>query len=301
MKLDKKNKKRFSRTSSCGLKVMYAAMQILSEHDGSCRVADLRTAVSNRVEFTSWDMEITNGGNPRWFAFMSYYSTCYVVAGFIQKSRGTWHLTDDGQEALSRSPEDVFTFAIDAYDKSKAIDDDNKHSTSTDVAVAVSSEELSLDDVREKADSGIREFLASRSPYQFQDIVASLLRAMGFYTPFISPKGRDGGVDVLAFHDPLGTSTPRVKVQVKHYPNGVVSVDVVRQLIGLLNRDGDVGVVVTSGLFTSEAQRAARESHRSIRLIDGDEFVSLWISYYSKMPEEDKSLLRITPVYFISD
>ena len=106
---------------------------------------------------------------------------------------------------------------------------------------------------------------------------------------------------MLAYHDPLGTSNPRVKVQVKHYPSGTVAVDVVRQLAGLLNRDGDAGVVVTSGLFTSEALRAARESHRSIRLIDGDEFISLWVSYFPKMSEDDKALLRVTPVYFVSD
>lgn len=296
----------FSRTSSCGLKVMFAALQILSEQDGSSRVADLRSAIAQRVELSQWDKEKVNG-SPRWFTFLSYYSTTYSVAGFIRKSRGTWYLTDEGRDALSKSPEDVFLAALEAYQKSKAGENaggaagDGSSSSNTDVSVSALSHELSLEDIKEKADDGIRQFLASRSPYQFQDLVAALLRAMGFFTPFVAPKGKDGGVDVLAFHDPLGTSNPRVKVQVKHYPAGTVGVDVVRQLVGLLNRDGDVGVVVTSGLFTSEAQRAARESHRSIRLIDGDEFISLWEAYYSKMPEDDKALLRITPVFFLSD
>lgn len=293
------NKKVFSRTSSCGLKVMYAALQILSEHDGSLRVADLRSAIGQRVQLSPWDVELVNG-SPRWFTFLSYYSTTYSVAGFIRKSRGTWYLTDEGRAALSKAPEDVFSAALEAYQKSKAGEDKEPSSANTDALVSASSHELSLEEVKEKADEGIRQFLASRSPYQFQDLVAALLRAMGFFTPFVAPKGKDGGVDVLAFHDPLGTSNPRVKVQVKHYPAGVVGVDVVRQLVGLLNRDGDVGVVVTSGLFTSEALRAARESHRAVRLIDGDEFLSLWEAYYSKMPEDDKALLRITPVYFLS-
>lgn len=294
------NKKVFSRTATCGMKVMFAALQILSEKDGSCRVADLRSAIAQRVELTPWDVELVNG-SPRWFTFLSYYSTTYSVAGFIRKSRGTWYLTDEGRAALSKAPEDVFSAAVEAYQKSKDGEDKVPSSANTDALVSASSQELSLEEVKEKADEGIRQFLASRSPYQFQDLVAALLRAMGFFTPFVAPKGKDGGVDVLAFHDPLGTSNPRVKVQVKHYPAGVVGVDVVRQLVGLLNRDGDVGVVVTSGLFTSEALRAARESHRAIRLIDGDEFLSLWEAYYSKMPEDDKALLRITPVFFLSD
>ncbi len=35
-------------------------------------------------------------------------------------------------------------------------------------------------------------------------MVAALLRAMGYYTPFISPRGKDGGVDILAYQDPIG-------------------------------------------------------------------------------------------------
>jgi len=38
---------------------------------------------------------------------------------------------------------------------------------------------------------------------------------MGYHTPFIAPKGRDGGIDVEAYSDPLGTVAPRIIVQVK--------------------------------------------------------------------------------------
>ncbi len=39
---------------------------------------------------------------------------------------------------------------------------------------------------------------------------------MGYHVPFIAPPGRDGGVDAIAYKDPLGTVAPRIKVQVKH-------------------------------------------------------------------------------------
>ena len=290
--------KAFSRTASCGLKVMFCAMQVLDELGGSSRVADLRSAIASRCDLSEWERD-ASGGSPRWFTFLSFYSTCYAVGGFVRKQRGTWHLTDEGKAALSGSAEDVFLAAQDAYEKSKAAEFPPQP-VSGDV-IPASSSSLSLEVVKEQADEGFRSFLASRSAYQFQDMTAALLRAMGFFTPFVAPKGRDGGVDVLAFRDPLGTSTPRVKVQVKHTPTSSVSVEVVRQLVGLLNRPGDSGLVVTSGLFTSEAHRAARESHVGVRLIDGDEFISLWIAYYDKMPEEDKDLMRISPVFFVSE
>ena len=59
------NKKVFSRTSTCGMKVMFAALQILSEKDGLCRLADLRSAIAQRVKLSPWDVELVNG-SPRW-------------------------------------------------------------------------------------------------------------------------------------------------------------------------------------------------------------------------------------------
>lgn len=290
--------KAFSRTASCGLKVMFCAMQVLDELGGSSRVADLRSAIASRCDLSEWERD-ASGGSPRWFTFLSFYSTCYAVGGFIRKQRGTWYLTDEGKAALSGSADSVFCAALDAYEKSKAAESAPPQLGGDIIPASPSA--LSLEKVREQADDGFRSFLASRSAYQFQDMCAALLRAMGFFTPFVAPKGKDGGIDVLAFRDPLGTSTPRVKVQVKHTPTSSVSVDVVRQLMGLLGA-ADAGLVVTSGLFTGEALRAAREyQQNNVRLIDGDEFVSLWVEYYGKMPEEDKNLMRIAPVFFVSE
>lgn len=286
----------YSRTAQCGMKVMFAAMQILQKEGGSCRLSELRSRLVECCDFSSWEKESVNG-SVRWHNFLSWYSSCYAVAGFIRKQRGTWYLTEEGVACLSSSESAAFDQANAAYKESSG---DAPAVPSGDILPA-SAASLTLGEMKERADEGLRAAIASRSPYEFQDMVAALLHAMGYFTPFVAPKGKDGGVDVLAFHDPLGASVPRVKVQVKHTPSSSVSVEVVRQLVGLLNRDGDAGLVVTSGLFTSEAHRAARESHRSVRLIDGDEFVDLWIRYYSKMSEEDKELLRITPVYFVSE
>lgn len=286
----------YSRTASCGMKVMFAAMRVLQEHGGSCRLSELRGCLSGCCNFSEWENETVNGV-VRWHNFLSWYSSCYAAAGFIRKQRGTWYLTDDGAACLSLSESAVFDKAYSAY---KECSGEDAAAASGDILPA-SPASLTLGEMKERADEGLRAAIASRSPYEFQDMVAALLHAMGYFTPFVAPKGKDGGVDVMAFHDPLGATVPRVKVQVKHTPSASVSVEVVRQLVGLLNREGDAGLVVTSGLFTSEAHRAARESHRSVRLIDGDEFVDLWIRYYSKMSEDDRALLRITPVYFVSE
>jgi restriction system protein len=113
----------------------------------------------------------------------------------------------------------------------------------------------------------------------------------------LPPQGKDGGIDVIAYRDPLGTISPRVKVQIKHRESSA-AVQEVRQLMGLLQKDGDVGMFVSSGGFTPDAKSTARGSHVHVELIDFDRFISLWQEFYPKLTDEDKSLLPLMPIYF---
>jgi len=122
---------------------------------------------------------------------------------------------------------------------------------------------------------------------------------MNYHTSFIAQKGKDGGIDIIAYQDPLGIQKPRIKVQVKHYPENPISVEVVRSLKGLINHGEEVGLFVTSGRFSNEAERFAREANVHIKLINVEELISLWQEYYSKMPDEDKSLLPLQSIYFL--
>ena len=214
----------YSRTAQCGMKVMFAAMRILQEEGGSCRLSDLRSRLVECLDFSSWEKEVVNG-SVRWHNFLSWFSSCYVAAGFIRKQRGTWYLTDEGAACLSSSESAAFDKANEAYKEGSG---GSAPAPSGDVLPG-SEASFTLGEMKERADEGLRAAIASRSPYEFQDMVAALLHAMGYFTPFVAPKGKDGGVDVLAFHDPLGATIPRVKVQVKHTPSSSVSVEVVRQ------------------------------------------------------------------------
>lgn len=296
-------KKVYSRTSLCGMRVMLCAMQHLASAGGSASVSAIRAHVSATCQFSQWENEPVNGA-PRWRTFLSFYSTQYAVAGLISKARGSWYLTDDGAAALAGGASDesraaiLFDKATESYRQSRA--GQEVSAPTVDPPAELASPGVVLEDVQSLAADGFSSFIASLNAYEFQDLVAALLRSMGYFTPFVAPKGRDGGIDVLAFRDPLGATSPRLKVQVKHYPSTPVGVEVVRQLAGLLTKDGDAGVVVTSGTFTAEALREARSSHRHIRLIDGGELVSLWLEHYAGMADADKALMPVVPVFFVS-
>jgi len=110
----------------------------------------------------------------------------------------------------------------------------------------------------------IERHLRSMAPYDFQNLVAALLRAMGYHVSWIAPPGRgDGGIDILAHTDPLGINMPRIKVQVKRRTDKV-AVDGLRTFMAVLG-DQDVGLFVSAGGFTRE-QRTKPEHRKRERL-----------------------------------
>jgi restriction system protein len=158
---------------------------------------------------------------------------------------------------------------------------------------------MDLDQTEQLASEQIKGFINRLNPYEFQDLAAALLRGMGYFTPFIAPTGKDGGVDIVAYRDPLGTQSPRIKVQIKHRES-TARVDEVRQLMGLLQKDGDVGLFVSTGGFTPDCRSTARTSHVHVELIDLNRFISLWQEFYPKLTDEDKLRLPLVSIYFIA-
>lgn len=277
---------------------VFDALLLIKQNGGQMRLGDIFTELGKNFPQSAYETEQTKNGNQRWENWLSFYSIDAVKTGFLIKDKGMWHITDEGEKALSLSLED-FAAALKKgydnwYDSSKkcSIDKQSQEETKLDSVTE-------LDVIQAQAANGIRDYIAAKNPYEFQHLAAALLRALGYYTAFIAPKGKDGGVDIVAYHDPLGTSLPHVKVQVKHYPCNTISADIVRNLLGVLAKDGEIGIVVTSGTFTNDAKREARNSHTPLRLIDINEFTDLWIKYYPNMKEEDKSLLPIIPIYFV--
>lgn len=156
-----------------------------------------------------------------------------------------------------------------------------------------------LNQYEEKANTGIRDFINNKNAYEFQDLVAALLNAMGYHISHTAERGPDGGIDIVAYTDPLGTKQPRIIVQVKHRPTSSVSSEDIQKLSGTLKRNSDVGIFVTSGLFSKPAKKEAINSREHIELIDFDRLIDLWEEYYPQMSDIEKNLLPLHPIYFL--
>ena len=126
-------------------------------------------------------------------------------------------------------------------------------------------------------------------------LVAGLLKAMG-YCARVTPKGSDGGRDVVASPDALGLESPRIVAEVKHR-KGAMGAPAVRSLIGGL-RAGDRGLYVSTGGFTKEARYEADRATIPIRLLDLDSFVRHYVEVYDKADEETRSILPLTRIWW---
>jgi restriction system protein len=122
---------------------------------------------------------------------------------------------------------------------------------------------------------------------------------MGYHVAWIAPPGPDRGIDVIAHTDPLGISGPRIKVQVKR-TDGRIPVKDIRSFLAVLS-DGDVGLFVALGGFTAEAENEARhQEKRRIMLLDLKQLFDLWVEHYAKIPDPERSLLPLKPVWFLA-
>ncbi|MEC1159000.1 restriction endonuclease [Cytobacillus horneckiae] len=149
-----------------------------------------------------------------------------------------------------------------------------------------------IEDLVGKATVMVQDKVDKLDPWQMQELVGGLLRAME-YNVQVSPKGPDGGVDVLAYKDAFGFEKPIIKVQVKHRKSSASAPDI-QQLLGANPIDAN-SLFVSTGGFTSQAVVVAK--HNSVRLVDLEELVDLVMKWYENMPSDVRALLPLQKMY----
>ena len=228
-------------------RVIFAALQILKEKGGEAPGRDVVAEVEKRVQFNDWAKAIyEKSGYVRWQSILHFFSIDCIKAGYLVKKKGVWYITPEGENALSLGDVGLLNAASAAYRKWQELKQPS--AGQEDGAAAEESQqgqEATVQGMEQLAIEGLKKQISLKNPYEFQDLAAALLRGMGYHTPFVAPLGKDGGVDIIAYRDPLGTESPRMKVQIKHRPNTTATVQEVRQLMGLLQKDGDVGIFVS--------------------------------------------------------
>ena len=262
--------------------------------------------LANTVQLTEYEAGNYGSGGRRFEKIVRFATVDCVKAGWLLKNKGTWIVTEAGIEAHRRftDPEDFHKEAARLYyawRKGREVSEEEigEPVVEPEAEDAERSSRITYEQAEVEAWTEIEAHVGAMDPYEFQRLVADLLKAMGYYPSWISPPGKDGGLDIVAHADPLGTRPPRIKVQVKRQQQRI-SREGVSAFLAHVNED-DAGLFVCTGGFTRDAEDFARmQERRKITLIDLDRLVELWIEFYSKLDELARNRLRLTPIYFLT-
>lgn len=147
----------------------------------------------------------------------------------------------------------------------------------------------------EKADEFIEDAINQLDWQEMQELVAGLLRAMGYRTR-VSEVGPDRGVDIFASPDGLGLQEPRIFVEVKHRDN-TIGAEKIRAFLGG-RKHGDRCLYVSTGGFTKDAQYEADRASVPVTLITLPRLRQLMVDHYDRLDAETRALVPLRRLYW---
>lgn len=202
--------------------------------------------------------------------------------GIISNSkRGVWSILPNFSKI---SPNDVSSKEILAftYNRKKEIKDKNNE----DIILKTNPEDSNinndLDEFPEENKpwrNDLSKVLHNMDPFAFERLSQRLLRECGFVEVKVTRRTKDGGIDGTGKLRINGMITFNIAFQCKRY-KGSVSSKEIRDFRGSLKADVEKGLFITTGNFTQDAKKEAREPGKmNIDLMDGEEFINKLIEY----------------------
>lgn len=239
--------------------------------------------------------------------------TYLAQSGLVERPRrGIVRISDAGRAALGQHPDRIDMKTLESYPAYIAFRDrtrtDSASATPGPAAQATASatpQDLLEQALKENQALVTSELLAralALPPAGFEDLVLRLLAAMGYgdagRVERTSATG-DAGVDGIISQDPLGLD--RIYVQAKRYDSErVVHRPTIQSFVGaLMGAQGDRGVFLTTGSFSSGAREEAERVAFRIELIDGQRLSSLMLQYgVGVQPQSSVTLFEVDEDYF---
>lgn len=191
---------------------------LIPQPDGM-QARDALAELERRLTLSEYEQGEFPSGGRRFEKIVRFATVDLVKAGWLIKEKGRWTVTSEGKQAYQTfiDPESFYKEAARLFYqwKTSQPEDIEPGDREADEETPAKAATITLETAEEQAWEEIDQYLRGINPYEYQEIVASLLRAMGYHISWIAPPGKDGGIDILAASDPLGTKPPRIKVQVK--------------------------------------------------------------------------------------
>jgi restriction system protein len=172
---------------------------------------------------------------------------------------------------------------------------------STSGAAEAPDESSANTDLEQAGHDQIAQLIAARfKMHDLTRLVDAILRTQG-YTTYVSPKGADGGADILAGNGPLGFGSPRLCVEVKSADTPIGREDVDKLLGAVSKFKADEGLFVSwSGFKQNVFKEMAQTSFFKIRLWTRKELLEALFANYDRLDEDIKAELPLKRIWTVA-
>ena len=127
--------------------------------------------------------------------------------------------------------------------------------------------------------------LRALSWQEFELLIAEVYRTEGFKVTELGGNGPDGGIDLTA----TASNGDHYLIQCKHFKTSKVGVKIVREMLGVLAKEGaHQAVVIATGAYTKDAIQFAEG--QPIELIDGPRLIERIQAYKAQAPQANETV-----------
>jgi len=252
----------------------WPVIQALRDLGGSGRPSEVCDRIAQNLNISDQKRsELTPKGALRFDKEVAFSRFYLAKAGYIDSSQyGVWRLTDKGRSTATFTTSDVQLIVKNVSEISSStpavgsVRDDKNPALPEEPDEQVSHR------------TALLKLLLDLPSGGFERLCQRLLRESGFEQVVVTGHSGDGGIDGHGILQVNPFVSFKILFQCKRYA-GSVSPSQVRDFRGAMMGRADKGIIVTTGTFTSDAQKEAlRDGVPPIELVNGEKLLDLFES-----------------------
>jgi restriction system protein len=256
--------------------------------------------------------ELLPSGTQSRFANRVHWAIVYLQkAGLIRRvSRGVYCVTDLGKTVLKKPPTRIDRQFLTQFEGMREFQQKSNKEQPDESSLALTGGagtpeeriEAATKDWNDALQTELIERILAMPPKNFEKLIIDMMLGMGYGARGSGQhlgQTADGGVDGVINEDVLGLDL--IYLQAKRYAKeNRIGVEKIREFAGSLDERGATkGVFVTTSHFAQPARQYAKDSPKSLVLIDGSELTQHLIKFgVAVRPYQTIDLKKLDVDYF---
>jgi restriction system protein len=252
---------------------MRPLIDALRELGNSGTPPEVRDTIAKNLKLTDDLVEAQNKSGASRFHNDLHWARYYLAKeGYLDSSvRGVWSLTEKGIKS-NLTPQKAQEIAKKVSRNDRIGGKSLSTSDEDELPAPSDSNDAPIGNHR----TVLLEIMKQMAPNSFEKLCQRFLREAGFQQVEITGRSGDGGIDGRGLLQVNPLMSIHVLFQCKRY-RGSVGSEAIRNFRGAMTGRTDKGIFITTGNFTTDAQREAlREGAPPIELVDAEKLLVMF-------------------------